>query len=291
MKVGSKIRILRKHQKLTLQELADRAKISLSYLGDIEKGRSNPSIDTLVSIASALGTPPGFFLDKNDDCTIDILGFIENPDRIPLSAGGQPLTLEQRLGILRALAKPSQDESLETRIPILGNIRAGIPLLSEQNRIGELDIPADLVGKADFALIVRGDSMVGAGINEEDIAICKQSEAAIPGQIVAALVNNDETTLKYYIQENGRVLLRSANPLYKDIELKPGDKIQGHVVRIQKAPPSVNLYREFLYLKEGYLQDWNHVIEKAVHRGVKPEQVNEMIEMHWQMAQKFARKK
>lgn len=290
MKVGSKIRFLRKQQKLTLQELSEKAKISLSYLSDIEKGRTNPSIGTLVSIARALGPPPGYFLDQDNDGAIDIVDFIENSNRIPLLAGGQPLTREQRLSILRALIKPAPADSLETMIPLLGNIRAGIPLLAEQNRIGELDIPADLAGKADFALIVRGDSMIGAGINDGDIAICRQVEAAVHGQIVVALVNNDETTLKYYIRENGKAYLRSANPEFNDIEFKPGDQVQGYVVRIQKEPPTVNLYREYLYFKEGYLQDWNSVIEKAVQRGVKPEQVDEMIEMHWQMAQKFAGK-
>ena len=106
MKVGSKIRFLRKQQKLTLQELSEKAKISLSYLSDIEKGRTNPSIGTLVSIARALGPPPGYFLDQDNDGAIDIVDFIENSNRIPLLAGGQPLTREQRLSILRALIKP-----------------------------------------------------------------------------------------------------------------------------------------------------------------------------------------
>jgi repressor LexA len=290
MEVGSKIRFLRKYQNLTLQELADRANISLSYLGDIEKGRSNPSISTFISIARALETPPSYFLDENNSTTIDIIDFIVNSNRVPLTAGGQPLTQDQRLSILRVLDKPGSNHGQAERIPILGNIRAGIPLLSEQNRIGEIDIAADLIGKADFALIVSGDSMIGAGINDGDIALCKQGGDALHGQIVVALVNNDETTLKFYIRENGKVLLRSANPLFKDIELKPGDKIQGHAVRFQKETPSVNLYREFLYFKENHLQEWNTVIESAVQHGITPQQISEMIEMHWQMVKRLAEK-
>ncbi|MEW5952136.1 MAG: helix-turn-helix transcriptional regulator [Bacillota bacterium] len=63
MSIGRKIRKLRQEQDLTLKELAARVGISLSYLSDIERNRSNPSVDTLQSIASALGKPSGYFLD------------------------------------------------------------------------------------------------------------------------------------------------------------------------------------------------------------------------------------
>lgn len=60
-------------------------------------------------------------------------------------------------------------------------------------------------------------------ISDKDIAVCKEDKDAVTGQIVVALVNNDETTLKYYFRENGHAVLRAANPKYKDIELKLGD--------------------------------------------------------------------
>lgn len=63
MSIGNKIRELRLEYDLTLKELAARAGISLSYLSDIEKGRSNPSVDTLQNIADALGKSPSYFLD------------------------------------------------------------------------------------------------------------------------------------------------------------------------------------------------------------------------------------
>jgi repressor LexA len=248
--VGSVIKLTRGKKGIEQQELAKLSNISASFLNDIEKGRSNPALDTFCRIAKNLGYTPGKLLNL-------VMGLSDDTKHI---------------------------------LPILGNIRAGIPLLSEQNIIGQIEIPADLVGRADFALNVQGDSMIGAGINSGDIAICKENNEAISGQIVVALVNNDETTLKYYFRENERVLLRAANPEYKDIELKPGDIIQGHVVKIMKDPPSVNTYREFIYFKERHLQEWNKVIEKAVVSGIKPSLIGEFLESQIEIAKRLARK-
>ncbi|SFG62789.1 Peptidase S24-like [Desulfotomaculum arcticum] len=107
------------------------------------------------------------------------------------------------------------------------------------------------------------------------------------GQIVTALVNHNETTLKYFIKENDRTILRAANPNYDDIELKAEDQIQGVVIKVLKDPPPVNAYREFIYLKEGHNQEWNQVIEDAISYGIKPEQVRNMMEVQWGMLQKM----
>jgi len=123
----------------------------------------------------------------------------------------------------------------KTTIPILDAIHAGIPLLAEQNIIGELDISADLEGHCDFAQYVHGDSMIGAGISEHDIIICIADQTPHNGDIVIALVNGDQTNPKYYINENAQPVLRAANPDYEDIELKAGDNIQGRVVKVLKG--------------------------------------------------------
>lgn len=255
---------------------------------------------------------PGRVTRPKYSMIVELADLIENKN-IQITAGGEPLTQEQRLFIGRTLLelpigtgktssiKGLLEENLDkdflivtnrnpNTIPLLGNIRAGIPLLSEQNIIGHINIPADLVGKADFALNVQGDSMIGAGINSGDVAICKENHEAISGQIVVALVNNDETTLKYYIRENGQAFLRAANPEYKDIELKPSDQIQGNVVKIIKDPPPVNTYREFIYFKEWHLQEWNKVVEKAAAAGIKPTVIVEMINAQIEIAKRLTDK-
>lgn len=133
--------------------------------------------------------------------------------------------------------------------------------------------------------------MIGAGISDNDIVICKESNDAFTGQIVVALVNGDETTLKYYIRDKGRALLRAANPDFKDIELKPGDIIQGHVVKILKEPPPFSQYREFIYCKEAHQQEWNKVIESAVSYGITPSAVQELVLMQVELAKKLTGKR
>ena len=219
---------------------------------------------------------------------IELADILEN-DTIMVTAGGEPLDGKRRLDLLQALDKKAADKPTTTNsVPIIGSIRAGIPLLSEQNKIGEVEIPIELVGRVDFALNVNGDSMIGAGISQGDLVVCKQGYNPYPGEIVVALVNTDETTLKYYISENGKAVLRAANPKYKDIELKPGDQIQGHVVKIFKEPPSLNAYREYIYLKEDHLQEWNEAIEKAAASGIKPSVIKEMIDIQVGLAKRLA---
>lgn len=216
---------------------------------------------------------------------IELSDILENKD-LQITEGGEVLSNVKRKKLIDAIKSADSTTDIYT-LPLIGNIRAGIPLLSEQNIIGHIDIPSDLVGRADFALNVHGDSMIGAGINTGDIVICKENHEAVTGQIVVALVDNDETTLKYYFRENGTAILRAANPDYKDIEFKPGDIIQGHVVKILKDPPPVNTYREFIYFKEGHLQEWNKVIEKAVALGFKPSSVVDFFESQIELAKRL----
>ncbi len=288
MSFGEKLRNLRNERGLTQAQLGQHLSLSESTISLYESERRSPDREKLKRIANFFNVTVDYLIDT-DIREVDILDALEG-NKTQLLAGGQPLTPEQRLGVMQILDNPSLLLTNKHTIPLLGTIRAGIPLLSGQNIIGSIDIPADLVGIADFALIVKGDSMIGAGINDGDIAVCKEDKDAISGQIVVALVNNDETTLKYYIRDNGQSLLRAANPEYKDIVLKSGDKVQGHVVKILKDPPSVNLYREYIYFKEGHLQEWNEVIEKATAAGIKPLVIREMINAQLEIAKRLTGK-
>lgn len=226
---------------------------------------------------------------KRYSMVIELADLLENND-IMVTAGGEPLEHDRRLNLLRSIDKPGANAKNHS-VPILGVIRAGIPLLSQQNVIGEVDIPADLDGHVDFALEVHGDSMIGAGIAENDIVLCKEEHVANNGDIVVALVNDDETTLKFYIQENGHAVLRAANPNYEDIKLSDGDQIQGRVVKVFKDPPPINLYRNFIYLQEEHLVDWNEVIETALAGGVQPGFVKQFVENTIAMTANYAKKK
>ncbi len=294
MGFGDRLRKLREGKNLNQTELGKIFNLSKQAISSYETGGSTPSQDTLQKMADFFNTTADWLLGRDESRTqtknyLEILDALEDSNT-DITAGGQPLTKEQRVSILRALVSPSSlPTSKKLTVPIIGTIRTGIPLLSEQNFIGEVDIPVDLEGHCDFALYVSGDSMIGAGIAEHDIVICKEYHFPNNGDIVVALVNNDETTLKFFIRTNGtngRDFLRAANPNYEDIELKPGDQIQGKVVKVFKDPPSVNIYRDYIYLRDEHLVDWNEVIEKATSYGIKPGKIKAILDMHYEMSKR-----
>ena len=102
-------------------------------------------------------------------------------------------------------------------IPILGRVAAGQPILAEENHEGRLE-PLEMFGdpKGLFALKVRGDSMIEAGILPGDHVIVHHQESANPGEIVVALIG-DEATVKYYRPREDSVELVPANPRYEPI--------------------------------------------------------------------------
>lgn len=281
------LRICRDKTGLSQRELAKLLKIAPSTLAMYETGRRAPDYATLERMANFFAVSVDYLLDR-EERKLDLLHVLED-DKTEIIAGDKPLGRKQRLAVLCALDN-SATAVPGHKLPILGQIKAGIPLLSEQNIIGYLEIPSDLVGNVDFALKVTGDSLIGAGINEGDIVICKEDKNPYPGQIVVVLLNNDETTLKFFVKENGQPYIRAANPNYQDIALQPGDQIQGRVVRIWKDAPSLNTYREYLYLSEETKLEWNGVIEKAIANGVKPAALREIINMQLEFAKRLAGK-
>jgi len=102
-------------------------------------------------------------------------------------------------------------------IPILGRVAAGQPILAEESREGSLDLK-DMFGDPQglFALRVRGDSMIDAGIHEGDYVVVRHQERANAGEIVVGLLE-DEATVKYYQPRRGRIELIAANDKYGPI--------------------------------------------------------------------------
>lgn len=105
------------------------------------------------------------------------------------------------------------------RIPILGRIAAGAMAYADQNVEEYVNLPLEGMqhdAGSLFALRVKGDSMINAGIKEGDIAIFRDQQTAGTGDIVAAMVE-DEATVKFFFRQAGRVVLKAANPLYPDM--------------------------------------------------------------------------
>jgi len=109
-------------------------------------------------------------------------------------------------------------------VPVLGRIAAGSPIYAEQNLEGTIPLSADWVDRkgADvFALRVRGESMIDAHIMDGDLVLVRAQTGAQPGDIVAALVD-DEATVKRFARDGERVVLKPEHPTMKPIVVEPG---------------------------------------------------------------------
>ena len=101
-------------------------------------------------------------------------------------------------------------------IPVLGRIAAGVPIEAIQEETNRVNAPIDLpMGEDYFALEVRGDSMIDAGIFEDDIVILRRTDSATSGDIVVALVDEKEATLKKLRKKGNSIALEAANPAYE----------------------------------------------------------------------------
>jgi repressor LexA len=117
-------------------------------------------------------------------------------------------------------------------VPILGQIAAGVPIEALQNEIGRVAAPPELLGAGDhFALEVKGDSMIQAGILDGDVVILKRTESADSGDIVVALIDAEEATLKRLRKRGNSIALEAANPAYETRIFGPDRvRIQGKLV-------------------------------------------------------------
>jgi repressor LexA len=146
--------------------------------------------------------------------------------------GFVPNVIEGNLGRVRAAA-PEEDSARPVAIPVMGRIAAGTPIEAIQNKSSVINMPPDLLsaGAEHFALEVRGDSMIEAGILDGDIALIKKSEAADTGDIVVALIDEEEATLKRFRRRGASIALEPANASYEVRILPPNRvRIQGKMV-------------------------------------------------------------
>ena len=123
---------------------------------------------------------------------------------------------------LELMGREAAAEATLPKLPLLGQIAAGAPLLADENVEDELAVPENLRG--DFLLRVKGESMIEAGILDGDIVVVRKQTDARTGEIVVALVGDDESadeaTVKTFYREQGRVRLQPENsslePIYAD---------------------------------------------------------------------------
>jgi len=130
-------------------------------------------------------------------------------------------------------------ENRKTRdVPLLGRIAAGTPILAAEHVDDVLTLPTELVGDGPvFLLEVKGDSMVGAGIHEGDLVAVHKQPDARDGEIVAALIDGEEATVKRLQRKDGKVVLHSENPAYEPLVFSEGVELIGKVVSVLRRYP------------------------------------------------------
>jgi repressor LexA len=135
---------------------------------------------------------------------------------------------KRALEVVNTLGKSALTVTQE--VPVLGRVPAGKPFLSEENIEGTIALPEDMAGEKTFALQVKGDSMIGAGIMDGDRVIVKQQGTAENGDIVCAVIDG-EATLKRFFKKDGTITLKAENEKYAPITISAGDfRIAGRVI-------------------------------------------------------------
>lgn len=186
--IGDRIRIKREDLGMTQGELAQKVGYtSHSSIAKVESGAIDLPQTKIEAIANALQTSPAY-----------LLGLTQH-DASPV---WQTQSFENVTSIHTQ------------RVPLLGEIACGKPLWANEER--ESYVQAGVNIKADFCLIARGDSMIGARINDGDIVFCR-SQSTVENGDVAVVIVGDEATLKrvYFYPEKKKLVLQSENPKYE----------------------------------------------------------------------------
>jgi repressor LexA len=145
-----------------------------------------------------------------------------------------PNVIEGSLGKVRQPSGSEERKHASVAIPIMGRIAAGTPIEAIQTRSHTIAVPSEFLGQGEhFGLEVRGDSMIDAGIHDGDTVLVRKQNTANSGDIVVALIDDEEATLKRFRRKGSSIALEAANPAYETRLLGPDRvQIQGKLVSL-----------------------------------------------------------
>lgn len=147
-------------------------------------------------------------------------------------AGFEPTVIQGHFGSRLQGLRPEAPEAGAFSLPLYGKIAAGLPIEALRDNEDRVEVPASMLGNGEhFALIVEGDSMIEAGILNGDIVVIRRGEAANNGQIIVALIDQNEVTLKRLRRKGQSIALEPANARYETRIFPPERvQVQGHLV-------------------------------------------------------------
>ena len=192
MNFGDKLKAARKAKGLTQKELAAKIHVKNTSVSNWENGLNMPGPDSIQAVCWALDVDANYFFADFD-------GWVPR--------GALPL--------------PSF-----RRVPIVGAIACGQPILADENIQGQADMPEHV--HADFALRCKGDSMIDARIHDGDLVFVRKQPEVENGEIAVVRID-DEVTLKYFTRQGSTVILQPANPSYAPMAFSGPDLQRVHV--------------------------------------------------------------
>lgn len=200
MTLGDFIKNYRTTHKCSMDEFAKRAGMSKAYVSILERNfnpstgkAAIPSLDTIKRVSIATST------DFNE-----LIAALDNDQEVMLDSSNEKSIIPTGFSPMPEMRK----------IPLLGNIACGEPILASENLEGEVDIPKEI--HADFALRCKGDSMINARIYDGDIVYIRQQPTVEDGEIAAVLID-DEATLKRVRFYDDHIVLEPENPLFRPL--------------------------------------------------------------------------
>ncbi|HVR32311.1 MAG TPA: transcriptional repressor LexA [Acidimicrobiia bacterium] len=204
--------------------LSGRQRQVLDYIRDTVADRGYPPSVREIGDAIGLSSPSTVHSHLS---TLVKLGYIRRdptkPRAIEVLGGSEPG---------RAAPSTRDDEHLRD-VPLVGRIAAGSPILAAEHVENVMALPTELVGNGPiFMLEVRGDSMIDAGIFDGDYVVVRRQDHAMDGEIIAALIDGEEATVKRLRRAGGKVMLISENPAYEPMIFERDVNVIGKVVTV-----------------------------------------------------------
>lgn len=206
MILGELIRQYRIEHDMNMQDFADKCGLSKAYISILERNLNPksgkapvPTLETIQAVSQVIGIPFN-----------DIIAMLDRDQVVDISSHQAPLP--QNIIPLRPMRK----------IPLLGRIACGVPILAEQNIEDYIDLPGHI--HADYALTCQGDSMINAGIRDGDMVYIREQPEVETGQIAAVIVDEEEATLKRFYFDGSTIQLVAENPRIPPMSF-PGPEI------------------------------------------------------------------
>ena len=168
------------------------------------------------------------------------LEVVRLPDSLQKVAGGDVVesgptnVVHGRCGLRSS--EPANGDSHYVSLPLYGRIAAGTPIAALKDHSTQVDVPMHMVRSGDhYALEVVGDSMIDAGIHDGDIVVIQRADTAENGDIVVALIDDEEVTLKRLRRKGATLALEAANPQYETRIFGPNRvKVQGRLISLMR---------------------------------------------------------